>query len=173
MTFLLVLLLGAGALALVGARRGRTVIDRTISINASPEAVFRHLEDADSIPRYVPGVSSVDEVRQTEQHIGDSFKVNYMVLGLKFPTRFLVTHYSQNSRILTQMEGPMAGTFDWSLRERTLGTDISVRVEYELRNGGVLGKAADGVLLRRVNEANVQRMLENLKQLVERQVTSG
>ena len=167
MSVLLVLLFGAGVLALVGARRGRTVIDESISVNASPEAVFRILEEPYFVPRYAPGVSSVDEVRRTEQHIDDSFKVHYSVLGLKFPTRFVVTHYNQNSRITSRIEGPMTGTFDWTLAERANGTDVNVRVEYEFAAGGVFGKGIDAALLQRLNQANMRRTLQNLKQLAE------
>jgi carbon monoxide dehydrogenase subunit G len=135
-------------------------------MSASPEDVFRHLEDPDLVPRYAPGVDSVEDVNRSEQHIGDSFKVNYAVLGLKLPTKFVVSSYHKDSRIETRIEGAMRGTFDWSLAERAGGTDVTVRIDYEVA-GGALGKGLDATVLKRVNEANTQRMLENLKDLVE------
>ncbi len=63
----------------------------------------------------------------------------------------------------------MTGTFDWSLSERALGTDVNVRIEYEFSAGGALAKGVDAALLKRLNEANAQRMLANLKQLAEGQ----
>ena len=166
MNVLLPLLAAAGAIFFVGTRRSQTVIDKSISVNASPEETFRYLDEEELIPRYAPGVKSVEVERRTEQRIGDSFKVNYSVLGLNMPTRFVVTQYDKNSRALSSMEGPMSGTFDWTLSERANGTDVSVRIEYGVR-GGALGRGLDGLLLRRVNEANVQRMLQNFKALVE------
>ena len=166
MNLLLPLIASVGAIFFVGARRDQTVIHKRISVNAPREETFRHLEDPELIPRYAPGVESVDVERRSEQHVGDSFKVNYSVLGIKMPTRFVVIQFDKDSRILNRMEGPITGTFDWTLSELANGTDLDVRIEYVLC-GGALGRGVDALILRRLNEANVQRMLEKFKALVE------
>ena len=61
----------------------------------------------------------------------------------------------------------MTGTFDWTLSERAIGTDVNVRVEYEFSPGGAFGKGIDAALLQRLNQANMRRTLQNLKQLAE------
>ena len=167
MSLLFLLIAGAVAIIVVGGRRRQTVIERTINIRATPEEVFRHLETPESIPQYAPGVQSVSDVRMTDEHLGDTFNVNYSVLGLKFPTRFTVVSYNANSSLSARMEGGMAGTFDWDLRERAGSTDVTVEIKYEMQ-GGVAGRAADRLIIHSLNEKNATRMLDNLKTLVER-----
>ncbi len=137
-------------------------ITKTIDINAPVEKVFEILTDPKRVPEFAPGVTSVEDIRQSEQHIGDSFKATYAVLGLHFPMTFTATEYEQPTKLSNRFEGGMKGTWTWILEPRGNGTHLTTAMEYEMA-GGFLGKAINSVLVERMNEKNAERLLENLK----------
>ena len=137
-------------------------IHKSIDIAAPAERVFKMLTDPKRLPEYAPGLISVEDIRQTEQHIGDSFRATYAVLGLHFPMTFTVTEYEQPSKLTTRFEGGMKGTWSWRLSPGGKSTHLTTAMEYEMA-GGMLGKAMNAVLVERMNEKNAERLLENLK----------
>ncbi len=137
-------------------------IHKSIDIDAPAERVFAMLTDPRRLPEYAPGLISVENIRQTEQHIGDSFRATYSVLGLHFPMTFTATEYEQPTKLTTRFEGGMKGTWTWLLEPRGTSTHLTTTMEYEMA-GGALGKAMNAVLVERMNEKNAERLLENLK----------
>ena len=137
-------------------------IHKAIDIDAPAERVFEMLTDPKRILEYAPGVISVEDIRQTEQHLGDSFRATYSVLGVHFPMTFTATEYEQPTRLTTRFEGGMKGTCSWLLEPRGTSTHLTTSMEYEMA-GGMLGKAMNAVLVERMNEKNAERLLENLK----------
>ena len=137
-------------------------IHKALDIDAPAERVFEMLTDPKRILEYAPGVISVEDIRQTEQHLGDSFRATYSVLGVHFPMTFTATEYEQPTRLTTRFEGGMKGTWSWLLEPRGTSTHLTTSMEYEMA-GGMLGKAMNAVLVERMNEKNAERLLENLK----------
>ncbi len=137
-------------------------IHKSIDIDAPAERVFAILADPKRLAEYAPGVTSVENIRQTEQHLGDSFRATYAVLGLHFSMTFTATEYEHPTKLTTRFEGGMKGTWTWLLERRGNSTHMTTAMEYEMA-GGVLGKAMNAVLVERMNEKNAERLLENLK----------
>jgi len=141
-------------------------IQKTIDINTPAEKIFEILEDPRRLPEYGPGVSSVEDIRQSDQHIGDSFRATYSVLGLHFPMTFTATEYVKPTKLTARFEGGMKGTWNWTLEPRGNTTHLTTGMDYEMA-GGILGKAFNAVLVERMNEKNTERLLENLKMISE------
>ena len=137
-------------------------IHQSIDIDAPMERVFAILSDPKRLPEYVPGVISVENIQQTEQHVGDSFRATYSVLGLHFPMTFTATEYEHPTKLTRRFEGGMKGTWTWLLEPRGNSTHLTTAMEYEMA-GGILGKAMNAVLVERMNEKNAKGMLKNLK----------
>jgi coenzyme Q-binding protein COQ10 len=137
-------------------------IHKSIDIDAPAERVFEMLTDPKRLPEYAPGLISVENIRQTEQHIGDSFRATYSVLGLHIPMTFTATEYEHPTKLTSRFEGGMKGTWTWLLEPRGKSTHLTTAMEYEMA-GGALGKAMNAVLVERMNEKNAERLLENLK----------
>jgi len=137
-------------------------IHKSIDIDAPVERVFEILTDPRRLPEYAQGLISVEDIRQTEQHVGDSFRAIYSVLGLRFPMTFTATEYEHPSTLTRCFEGGMKGTWTWRLEPQGKGTHVTTAMEYEMA-GGILGKAMNAVLVERMNEKNAKGMLENLK----------
>jgi len=137
-------------------------IHKSIDINAPAERVFEMLTDPRRLPEYAPGLISVEDIRQTEQHVGDSFRATYAVLGLHFPMTFTATEYEHPTKFTRRFEGGMKGTWTWRLEPLGKSTHVTTAMEYEMA-GGILGKTMDAVLVERMNQKNAKGMLENLK----------
>ena len=143
-----------------------TTIHKEIVISASPEGIFEILDDPEAVLRYGPGVTRVSDVQRSEGRIGDSTRLTYSVMGLRFPMKFTTLEYSKPSKILARMEGGMRGTFGWNLKPEGSTTRVALDIDYQMR-GGILGKVMDRVLVERMNEKNAERMLENLALLAQ------
>jgi carbon monoxide dehydrogenase subunit G len=143
-------------------------IERETTINQAPDKVFAILDDPEQIKSIAPGVNRVTDVKQTNERIGDSVRVTYSVLGLRFPMKFTITEHDPPSKLVSHMEGGMTGTFNWALKPEGGSTRTHLTIDYEMK-GGILGKAMNALLVERMNEKNAERMLENLKMVAEGQ----
>ncbi len=137
-------------------------IHKSIDIDAPAERVFAILTDIKRLPEYAQGLTSVEDIQETEQHLGDSFRGIYSTLRLHFPITFTVTEYEPPTKRTTRFEGGMKGTWTWRLSPRGKSTHVTTAMEYEMA-GGILGKAMNAALVERMNEKNAERLLENLK----------
>jgi uncharacterized membrane protein len=139
-------------------------IHKSVTIDAPAERVFDLLDDPSSISSYTPNVERVEDVRQSEQRIGDTFRVIYKVVGVTFEEKFTVTGYERPTRLESRFENGMKGTFVYRLAPQGEQATLSVDVEYELP-GGALGKAIDALVLERTNEKTIEKQLDNLRRM--------
>ena len=139
-----------------------TTITKSIDIEAPTERVFEILTDAKRLPEFAPGVVSVEDIQQTEQHVGDSFRATYSVLGFHFPMTFTTSEYEYPTKLTTPFQGGMKGTWIWRLEPRGNRTHMTIALEYQMP-AGIMGKAINSMLFERMNEKNAERLLENLK----------
>src|ERR671938_1589809 len=139
-------------------------IHKSVTIDAPAERVFELLDDPGAIPTYTPSVERVEDVRQSDQRIGDTFRVIYKAVGMTFEENFTITEHTRPTRLASRFENGMKGTFLYQVAPQGEQTTLSVDVRYELP-GGPLGKAIDALLLERTNEKTIEKQLENLGQM--------
>ncbi len=140
-------------------------IHKTVTFDSSVERVFELVDEPNNIPKYIPNVDRVLDVKRTDRRIGDTFRVIYKVLGISFDEKFTVTDYERNRKVATSFDGGMKGTFTWTFEAQGAETECSVDIEYAVA-GGILGKAADALLLERTNEKNIDESLENMRRVL-------
>ncbi len=148
-------------------------IHKSVSIDAPAEKVFDLIDDPNAISSYTPNVERVEDVNQTDQRIGDTFRVVYKAVGMTFEEKFTVTEYERPNRLASRFENGMKGTFVYQVAPQGEQTTLTVDVHYELP-GGALGKAADALLLERTNEKTIEKQLDNLRQMaVQASISTG
>ncbi len=125
------------------------------------------LSDASRWPEWYPGM--------TETHTDASFpekggKVTFTVKsgGIAFAVTETVLDFRPGQLQLLQMEGMMSGKARWELTPEGHGTRLTTTFDYTLR-GGLLGKIADTLLVKRMNARSLEEGLNNFKALVEGQ----
>ena len=139
-------------------------IHKSVTIDAAAARVFDLLDDPSGIPSYTPNVERVEDVRQSDQRIGDTFRVIYKAVGMTFEEKFTITEHTRPTRLASRFENGMKGTFLYQVAPQGEQTTLSVDVHYELP-GGPLGKAIDALLLERTNEKTIEKQLDNLRQM--------
>ena len=146
-------------------------IRKTATFDAPVEKVFELIENPDNIPKYIPNVERVADVKRTDGRIGDTFRVIYKVLGISFDEKFTVTGYEPKRKLVSKFDGGMKGTFSWTFEPQGAQTECSMDIEYQV-GGGILGKAADALVLERINEKNMDESLENIRRVLARERVS-
>ena len=140
-------------------------IHKTATFDAPVEKVFELVDNPENIPKYIPNVERVVDVKRTDHRIGDTFRVIYKVLGISFDEKFTVTGYEPNRKLASNFDGGMKGTFNWTFEPQGTQTECSMDIEYQV-GGGILGKAADALLLERTNEKNMDESLEKMRRIL-------
>jgi carbon monoxide dehydrogenase subunit G len=146
-------------------------IHKTVTFDAPVEKVFELVDNPDNIPNYIPNVERVADVKRTDGRIGDTFRVIYKVLGISFDEKFTVTGYEPKRKLVSKFDGGMKGTFSWTFEPQGAQTECSMDIEYQV-GGGILGKAADALVLERTNEKNMDESLENIRRVLAREKVS-
>ncbi len=143
------------------------IVQRTVQINASPQETMAHLSDASRWPDWYPGMTQIDITAPFPETGGKvAFKVKSA--GMSMPITETVLDYKPDSLQLLQMEGMLSGRARWELTPEGDGTRLTTTFDYALP-GGVLGKLADALIVKRLNGKSIEEGLANLKALVERQ----
>lgn len=143
-----------------------TRVVKSIPIDAPVEKVFLRCDDPNAMALYVPSVTSVSNVQRSDKRIGDTFQAKYGMMGAHFDEDFTFTEYEKNRRIKAHFDGAMKGSMGITLEPQGKSTKATLETEYEV-SGGIIGKAVNKLLFERMNEKNVERLLENLKMVCE------
>jgi hypothetical protein len=86
--------------------------------------------------------------------------------GLAMPVTETVVDYQPAELHLFEMEGMLRGRARWELTSENAETLLTTTFDYSLP-GGLIGKVADAVLVKRLNAKSLERGLQNFKDLVE------
>ena len=142
-----------------------TTIERSVFINASPEAVSAVANDPNRLPEWFAGVTKVEADGKFPEE-GGIADVTYKAAGISFKSKFTALEFKNAEKYTIQLEGMLAGTNQWIYTSEGNGTSVAFRMEYDMPGGGV-GQAVNNLVVERTNEKNVEQSLKNLKKLVE------
>ena len=143
------------------------IVRRNVQIKASPQETMALLSDASRWPDWYPGMTELNVAAPFPEEGGKvAFKVKSA--GMSMPMTETVLDYQPGKLQVLQMEGMLSGRARWELTPEGDGTRLTTTFDYALP-GGVLGKIADALIVRRMNGKSLEEGLHNFKALVERQ----
>jgi carbon monoxide dehydrogenase subunit G len=142
-----------------------TIIERSIFIEATPEAVTAVTEDAGRFPEWFTGVEKVETVGDWPT-VGSIAHLHMKSPGLAFKVTFTSTEHVAGEKSNSKMEGLSNGTNAWHYKAKDGGTAVSYKLEYTLSKEAD-GQAMDKLVAERANEISIEQSLNNLKALVE------
>lgn len=143
------------------------IVQRTVQIKASPHETMALLSDASRWPDWYPGMTGVNIAAPFPEEGGKvAFKAK--AAGISVPITETVLDYQPGKLQLLQMEGMLSGHARWELTPEGDGTRLATTFDYALP-GGVFGKLADALIVKRMNGKTLEEALNNFKVLVERQ----
>jgi len=144
-----------------------TSVQRTVEINAPPDETMTLLSDASRWPDWYPGMTEMEIAAPFPEEGGTvAFKVRSA--GLSMSITETVLDYQPGKLHHLQMQGMLSGLARWELIPEGDGTRLTTTWDYALP-GGVLGRIADALIVKRMNATSLQQGLQNFKALVERQ----
>jgi uncharacterized protein YndB with AHSA1/START domain len=142
------------------------VVQRTVQIKASPQETMALLSDASRWPDWYPGMTELNVAAPFPEEGGKvAFKVKSA--GMSMPITETVLDYQPGRLQLFQMEGTLSGRARWELTPEGDATRLTTTFDYALP-GGVFGKFADALIVKRMNCKSLEEALNNFKALVER-----
>jgi hypothetical protein len=143
------------------------VVQRSVQINASPHKTMALLSDASRWPDWYPGMAELNIAAPFPEKGGKvTFKVKSA--GMSLPMTETVIDYQADRLQLLHMEGMLSGRARWELTPEGDGTRLTTTFDYAL-SGGVFGKIADALIVKRMNAKSLEQGLSNFKALVEGQ----
>jgi uncharacterized protein YndB with AHSA1/START domain len=142
-------------------------VERSVAIEASPAETMALLSDASRWPDWYPGMTEIDVADPFPEKGGKAtFKVKSA--GISVQITETVLDYQPGKLQLLQMEGMLSGHARWELTPEGDGTTLTTTFDYALR-GGVFGRFADALIVKRMNTKSLEEGLRNFKALVEGQ----
>ncbi len=140
-------------------------VERSIVINAPPDAIDAIALDATRLPEWYVGIDqSIPDDLYPE--MGGRVELVYKVTGVSFSLVLTVQELAHGHHISYQMFGMMIGTHEWRYAPEGEQTRLIVLIDYNLPSG-ILGRIADKLVFEQMNAHNLEASLENLKALVE------
>jgi carbon monoxide dehydrogenase subunit G len=143
------------------------IVQRDVQIKAQPEEAMALLSDASRWPDWYPGMTELETVDPFPD-VGGKVKFKVKSAGVSMPITETVLEYQPDKLQLLQMEGMLSGRARWEVTPDADGARLTTTFDYALP-GGVLGKIADALLVKRMNAKSLEEALHNFRALLERQ----
>jgi hypothetical protein len=142
-----------------------TVLERSIVINATTEAIDRVTLDGARFPEWYAGVQQAtpDDLYPEP---GGRVALVYRAAGARFNMTMTSLRIVHGHSLLLRMEGMITGKSRWIYTPEGEGTRVSCTFEYDVP-GGDVGQAFNKLILERMNAENLEKSLANLKAVVE------
>jgi len=141
------------------------IVQHSVQIKAAPQATMARLSDAGRWPDWYPGMTEIDVAAPFPERGGKvAFKVKSA--GMSMPITETVLDYQPDRLQVLQMEGMLSGRARWELTPDGDGTRLTTTFDYALP-GGVFGKLADALVVKRMNRKALAEALNNFKALAD------
>jgi uncharacterized membrane protein len=142
-----------------------TVVEKSIVIHATPAEVDAVTLDGNRLPEWYAGVqSAVPDAAYPEA--GSTVNMVYRSSGVNFKMSMTSLRLVRGESLLLKMDGMITGKNRWFYTPEEEGTRVNCRFEYDMP-GGSIGQAVNKLVIERMNVQNLEKSLENLKQVVE------
>jgi uncharacterized membrane protein len=140
-------------------------MERSLFINAPVDAIEAIMLDGQRLPEWYAGIEQA-EPDDVYPEPGGVVNMVYKAAGISFNLQMTSLELVRGQSGTYHMEGMIIGTNYWTFTPEGDGTWVTAKFEYEMP-GGILGKAADKLVVERVNAQNLEQSLNNVKTLVE------
>ena len=141
-----------------------TILEHSIVINTTTEAIDEVVLDATRLPEWYVGIQETRPDAVYPQ-VGGQVEAVYKAAGMNFKIKMTCLEIERGQKQTLKMEGMISGTNRWTYTPAEDGTRITGTFEYELP-GGSIGQAINKLIVERMNAENLEKSLQNLKTLV-------
>jgi carbon monoxide dehydrogenase subunit G len=140
-------------------------IEKSISINASPEQIWDAATDPNNWADWYVGLKEVKSI-VGDGSAGTTAEMTFDMSGMKMQFKHTVLEWDRPRKWVGRTEGAIDSTSTWTYEPEGEETRVSVVMDYTVP-GSVLGKIADKLVIERRNAEDMEKTLQNLKKLCE------
>jgi carbon monoxide dehydrogenase subunit G len=137
----------------------------SVTINMPLEQVFYTIINPEKMAHVF--FSTVADIKGKSGELGSYVIWVYPVAGMKIRAKTTVSEVEKPRKLVQEMSGTMSGKWIWNLEQDGQAAKVDFSIEYNVP-GGILGKFADKLFLRRMNQKNLEKTLRNLKAYCEK-----
>lgn len=141
---------------------------KEVVIDVAPRIVFDYLANPANNAYWIVSVTEIFDVSPREPGVGQSYSWSYNLAGIPFKGNSVVTEFMPGKRLVYETMGGINSTWSYHLTPRDGKTLFRLEVEY-IMPLPALSKLAEP-FLRHMNEREAELSLQNVKEIVERQL---
>lgn len=143
-------------------------IEVTANVDNTPEAVLAYVADVRNRPYYLPSLKTVTEVKETANHgAGTTWKWTWLSLGMEFSGTGECLKYEPGKVYTFRTTGGISSTWTYTVTPRDRGTDLHVKVEFEVPESAKSRLPIPSVT-ETLKKAETERVVANLKAILDR-----
>lgn len=151
-------------------------VERSITINVPVEKAYALIADApERMAEWWPPIELQERVSPPPTALGSVSRYVYNMMGVKIKGEHLVQSIRRNEYLSVKTLSGIDSTFDFSFSPSNNGevntaTRLTIAVDYQLP-GAIIGQLINKTLIEGENIQNLEKGLENLKGILERENT--
>jgi uncharacterized membrane protein len=139
-------------------------VEKAITIDAPPERVFEYFDEPTNLLEIWPSMVDITDVKRMPNG-GAQYHWAYKLLGLRFEGDTETVAFERDRHVVEKNTGQIPSTFDWEFRPADGGTEVSLKVEYEIPSK-LLGRFSEPFIVK-LNDREAETVLANLKDRLE------
>jgi uncharacterized membrane protein len=141
-----------------------TTVNKSITINAPIEKVFRYSTEPGNLPEIWPSLIENKSVERLPNG-GNKTQFVYKMAGMRFEGISEDTEFIPNKRVVSKTEESVESEITWEYQSEGEATNVSFKGEYTVPIP-LLGKLAEAFIVKQ-NENEAEIILANLKARME------
>jgi len=139
-------------------------VNKSITINAPIEKVFKYTTDQTNLPEIWPSLVE-NKVVERLPNGGTKAQFVYKMAGMRFEGISIDTEFIPNQRVVSKTEEGVESEITWEYQSEGEATKVTFRAEYTVPIP-LLGKLAEALIVK-LNENEAETLLANLKARME------
>ncbi len=144
-------------------------IAKSVEIDASPEEVFRYLDDERRRGHHMIGMGrdfQVEILSENVTGLGTTYRWRVSMYGVEFGWTEVVTKWVENREKTHHSIEGMKIDMSWSLTPKDGGTILTMSMDYDI-GYSFLGKLIDWLWARRYCSEGIDRDFQHMKEVLE------
>lgn len=139
-------------------------VNKSITINAPVEKIFKYASEPSNLPEIWPSLIENESIEKLPNG-GNKTRYVYKMAGMRFEGTSVDTEYIPNERVVSMTKGGVESELIWEYESEGESTNVTLRGEYTVPIP-LLGKLAEAFIVKQ-NDKEAETILANLKSRME------
>jgi hypothetical protein len=137
-------------------------VTRVVTVKAVPRQVIDYISNVNNHPAFIPPLVSVENLQGDPRQPGTTWEWTFVMAGVQIRGRAETVVAREGERFSFKTTAGIESTFTYSAEPADGGTRLTLDVVYEVPQN-VLAKVLDRAVVERMNEAEADQVVENIR----------